>query len=64
MLIGKSYLELAMPVSLENSSIESEIMSLSIKISLLLCIGELGRAKSVSSSLQRVYRRPGLYLLI
>ena len=39
MLIEKSYLDLAMPETLENSLIESEMMSLSVKISRLLCIG-------------------------
>jgi len=39
MLIEKSYLDLAMPATIENWSIGSEMTSLSVKISRLLCTG-------------------------
>ncbi|MGB3767236.1 MAG: hypothetical protein WA947_11815, partial [Phormidesmis sp.] len=40
MLIEKSYLDLAMPATIENWSIGSEMTSLSVKIYRLLCTGE------------------------
>ena len=41
--LEKAYLDLAMPVTLENSLIESEVMSLATKISRLLCIDVIQR---------------------
>ena len=57
MLIEKSYVDLAMSETLRNWLIDSEIISLSVKISRLLCIGGLHHRllRLVATGLSKVW---------